>query len=90
MSSQNRVDPFEIRPESGLGGRWPMRCRPGSSVEGVPGFGHQASGCTRFGPLLMYIYIMLRFHGPFDNTSYSFFVLFSFFKNMRFTRSVIL
>ena len=52
MSSQNRVDPFEIRPESGLGGRWPMRCRPGSSVEGVPGFGHQASGCTRFWPLL--------------------------------------
>ena len=34
MSSQNRVDPIEIRPESGLGGRWPMRWRPGTSVEG--------------------------------------------------------
>ena len=34
MRSQNRVDPFEIRPESGLGGRWPIRWRPGTSVEG--------------------------------------------------------
>ena len=34
MSSQNRVDPFEIRPESGLGGRWLMRWRPRTSVEG--------------------------------------------------------
>ena len=34
MSSQNRVDPFQIRPESGLGGRWPIRWRPGTSVEG--------------------------------------------------------
>ena len=28
------MDPFEIRPESGLGGRWPIRWRPGTSVEG--------------------------------------------------------
>ena len=34
MSSQNRVDPFQIRPESGLGGRWPIIWRPGTSVEG--------------------------------------------------------
>ena len=34
MSSQNRVDPFQIRPESGLGGRWPIRWCPGTSVEG--------------------------------------------------------
>ena len=34
MSSQNRVDPFQIRLESGLGGRWPIRWRPGTSVEG--------------------------------------------------------
>ena len=34
VSSQNRVDPFEIRPESGLGGRWPIRWRPGTSVDG--------------------------------------------------------
>ena len=33
MSIQNRVDPFEIRPESGLARRWPMRWRPGTSVE---------------------------------------------------------
>ena len=34
MSSQNRVDPFQVRPESGLGGRWPIKWRPGTSVEG--------------------------------------------------------
>ena len=34
MISLNRVDPFQIRPESGLGGRWPIRWRPGTSVEG--------------------------------------------------------
>ena len=34
MSSQNGVDSFEIRPESGLGGRWPIRWRPWTSVEG--------------------------------------------------------
>ena len=28
------MDPFEIRPESGLSGRWPIRWRPGTSVEG--------------------------------------------------------
>ena len=28
------MDPFEIQPESGLGGRWPTRWRPGTSVEG--------------------------------------------------------
>ena len=31
MSSQNRVDPFQILPETGLGGRWPKRW---TSVEG--------------------------------------------------------
>ena len=34
VSSQNRVDPFQIRPGSGLGGRWPITWRPGTSVEG--------------------------------------------------------
>ena len=34
MSSQNRGDPFQIQPESGLGGRWPIGMRPGTSVEG--------------------------------------------------------
>ena len=34
MSNQNRVDMLQIRPESGLGGRWPRRWRPGTSVEG--------------------------------------------------------
>ena len=33
MSSRNRVYPFQIRPKSGLGGRWPIRWRPGTSVE---------------------------------------------------------
>ena len=34
MSSQKRVDPFQTRPESGPGGRWPITWRPGTSVEG--------------------------------------------------------
>ena len=34
MSSQIRVDPFQIRPESGLGGRWPIKWLPGTAVEG--------------------------------------------------------
>ena len=28
------MDPFQVRPESGLGGRWPIKWRPGTSVEG--------------------------------------------------------
>ena len=34
MRSQIRVDPFQIRPESGLGGRWPIKWRPGTRVKG--------------------------------------------------------
>ena len=46
MSSQNREDPFEIHPESGLGGRWPIRWRPGTSVQGD----------TRFWPSCFRVY----------------------------------
>ena len=49
MSSQNRVDPFQIRPESGLSGRWPIRWRHGTSVEGG----------TRFWPLGFRVYPIL-------------------------------
>ena len=49
MSSQNRVDPFQIRPESGLGGRWPVRWCPGTNVEGG----------TRFWPSGFRVYAIL-------------------------------
>ena len=49
MSSQNRADPFEIRPESGLGGRWPMRWRPGTSVKGYPVLAIRLPGVPDFG-----------------------------------------
>ena len=39
------MDPFEIRPESGMGRRWPIRWRLGTRVEGG----------TRFGPLLLFL-----------------------------------
>ena len=45
---------MEIRPESGLGGRWPIRWPLGLVWKGVPVFGHRASGCTRFWPFLIY------------------------------------
>ena len=51
-SSQNLVDPFGIRPVSGLGGRWPIRRRPGTSMEESARFWPSASGCSRFWPLL--------------------------------------
>ena len=57
MSSQSRVDPFEIRPESGLGGRWPMRWRPGTSVEGGTRF--WPSGFRVYPILAIAIYCML-------------------------------
>ena len=56
MSSQNKVDPFEIRPESGLGGCWPIRWRPGTSVEGGTRF--WPSGFRVF-PILAIVHLFL-------------------------------
>ena len=52
MSSQDRVDPFQIRQESGLGGRWPLRWRPGTSVEGGTWFWPSGFRVYPFWPLL--------------------------------------
>ena len=49
VSSQNRVYPFQIRPKSGLGGRSPIRWRPGTNVEGG----------TRFWPSSFRVYPIL-------------------------------
>ena len=56
MSSQNRVDPFQIRPKSGLGGRWLIRWRPGTSVEGGTRF--SPSG-FRVYPILAIVHILI-------------------------------
>ena len=56
MSSQNRVDPFQIRLESGLGGRWPIRWRPGTSVEGGTRF--WPSGFRVYPILAIALYIL--------------------------------
>ena len=58
MSSQNRVDPFEVWPESGLGGRWPMRWRPATSVEGGTRF--WPSGFRVYPILAMVLYVIYR------------------------------
>ena len=75
MSSQNRVDPFEIRSEPDLGGRWPMRWRPGTSVEGGTPF--WPSGFRVYPIFAIALYVIYR--GLINDTSC---VLWSIFVGM--------
>ena len=51
------MDPFQIQPESVLGGRWPIRWRPGTGVEGGTRFLPSGFQVCRILPLLIYIVV---------------------------------
>ena len=65
VSSQNRVYPFQIRPKSGLGGRSPIRWRPGTNVEGGTRF--WSSG-FRVYPILAIAHIFIHDQGTIPAT----------------------